>query len=100
MAILGLAPHRYGSIHAQGGEDEWLEVRPLLLARAIGHLEGEVVRLGTLGIAPHTAGGRLHVPRAALHAKARRGPARPGGAARHGAEVVEASKDTAHGIIV
>ena len=48
IAIRGLAPNWYGTVHAQGGEDALLEVRPLILALAIGHLEGEVLRFSKL----------------------------------------------------
>jgi hypothetical protein len=48
IAVLGLAPERHGAIHAEGGQDAWLEVRPFVLAIALGHLQGEVLRLGQL----------------------------------------------------
>ena len=100
IPILGLAPNRYRTLHAQGGEDELLQVRSLILAIAIGHLEGEVLLLGKLVIAPDTAGGRSKVHIAALQAKPRGRPDRTGREELHGADVVEAIEDTAHGIIV
>src|SRR5262245_11733223 len=100
MAILGLAPKRHRPVHTQAGEDAWREVRPLRLALALGHLAGQGLRLGTLVLAPDTAGGRITVPRAALQAKPRSRSDGTGGAEPHRAEVVEASEDPARGIVV
>src|SRR5919109_1639278 len=65
IAIVELAPDRYRTIHAQRGQDEVLEVGPCIFAIAIGHLQGEVLGLGKLVIAPDTVGGRIKVDIAA-----------------------------------
>src|SRR5215813_2900130 len=99
MPILGLAPNRYSAIDAQRGQHKLLEIRPLILAIAISHLEGEVLRLGKLVIAPDTARGRIKVYIAALQAKSHGRPDRTGREEPHGTKVVEAIEDTPHGII-
>src|SRR5919108_3577502 len=100
MADLGLAPDRHGAIHAEGGQDELLEVRPFVLAIAISHLKGEVLRLGKLIVTPDTAGGRIKVHIAALQAKPHGRPDRTGREEPHRAKVVEAIEDTSRGIVV
>src|SRR6185503_7320818 len=100
IAVLGLAPDRHGAIHAEGGQDAVLEVRPFVLAIAIGHLQGEVLRLGKVIVTPDTAGGGIKVHIAALPAKPHGCPDRTGRAEPHRAKVVEAIKDTARGIVV
>jgi len=99
IPILGLAPNRHSAFHAQSGEDELLEVRPLLLAIAIGHLEGEVLRLGKLIRAPDTAGGGIKVYLASLQVTPHDRSDGTVGKEPHSAEVVEAIEDTPHGII-
>jgi hypothetical protein len=54
MAIFALAPHRHGTISAEGGQHKLLEIRPFILAIAIGHLEREVLLLSKLLLAPDT----------------------------------------------
>src|SRR5215831_19108867 len=98
MPILVLAPNRYSAIDAQSGQHKLLEIRPLVLAIAIGHLVGEVLRFGKLILAPDTAGGRIKVHIAALYAKPCGSTDRTGGKKPHGAEVVEAIEDAPHGI--
>jgi hypothetical protein len=99
IAILGLAPNWHGTVHAQGGEDELLEVRPLILAITIGHLEGEVLRFGKLIVAPDTAGGGIKVHVASLQVKPGDRADSTIGKEPHRAEVVEAIEDAPHGII-
>jgi hypothetical protein len=77
-----------------------LEVRPFVLALALGHLQGEVLRLGKVIVTPDTAGGRIKVHRASLQAKPRGRPDGTGREEPHRAKVVEAIEDTARGIVV
>src|SRR5262245_5236344 len=67
---------------------------------AIGHLKGQVLRLGKLIVAPDTARGRIKVDIAALQAKPHGSPDRTGREEPHRAEVVEAIEDTPRGIVV
>ena len=76
-----------------------LEVRPFILAIAIGHLEGEVLRFGELIRAPDTAGGGIKVHIAALETKSCGSTNGTGRKEPHRAKVIEAIEDTAHGII-
>jgi hypothetical protein len=75
-----------------------LEVRPLLFALALGHLEGEVLCLGTRIVAPDTAGSGIKVHGASFQGKP--GDRADGtiGKEPPGATVVEASADAPHGI--
>src|SRR5215470_17859101 len=100
IAILGLAPNRYRTVYAQGGEDALLEVRSLILAIAIGHLKGQVLGLGKLVLAPDTARGRIKMDVATLQATPHGRPDRTGREEPHGTKVVEASEDTPRGIVV
>src|SRR5262249_24315248 len=100
IPILGLAPDRYGAIDAEHGQHKLLEVRPLILAIAIGHLEGEVRRLGKLIVAPDTVRSGIKVHIAALQVKPCGSADRTGGKEPHRAEVVEAIEDAPHGIII
>jgi len=100
LAVRGLAPERHGTLHAEGGQAAGLEVRPVVLALARGPLHGEGLRRGTGRGTPDPAGGRINVPRAALHAQPRGRPDRTGRAAPQRAQVVEASEDTARGLVV
>src|SRR5262245_3261726 len=99
MPILGLAPNRHRALHAQGGEDELLEVRPLILALTISHLEGEVLRLGKLILTPDTAGGGIKVHIASLQVNPRDRSDGTVGKEPHRAEVVETIEDASHRII-
>ena len=76
-----------------------LEVRPLLLAIAIGHLEGEVLRFSKLIVAPDTAGGGIKVDIASLQVKPGDRADGAVGQEPHRAEVVKAIEDAPHGII-
>src|SRR4029450_14018921 len=71
---------------------------PFVLAIAIGHLKGEVLRLGKLIVTPDAAGGGIKVHIAALQAKPRGRPDCTGREEPHRAKVVEAIEDTARGI--
>jgi hypothetical protein len=99
LAIVALAPDGHGAIHAERGQHKLLEVRPFVLAIAIGHLEGEVLRLGKLIVAPDTARGGIKVHIAASQVKPRDRADGTIGKEPHGAEVVEAIEDAPHGII-
>ena len=46
IAILRFAPERDSPIHTQGGEDELLQVWPLVLAIAMGDRKGAALLLG------------------------------------------------------
>src|SRR5262244_2925169 len=100
LAVLGRAPDRPGALHAEGGQDAWLEVRPFVLALAISPLQGEGLRLGTVLVAPDTTGGRSKGHRAALQAQPRGRPDRTGREEPHRTTVIEASEATARGIVV
>jgi hypothetical protein len=100
IAVFRLAPNRHGTVHAQGREDELLEVRSLILAIAIGYLEGQGLCLGKLIVAPDTARGGIKVHIASLQAKPHGSSDGTGREESHGAEVVEVIKDTSHGIVV
>src|SRR5215813_1506412 len=100
MPILGLAPNRDSAIDAQRGQHKLLEIRPLVLAIALGHLEGEVLRLGKLILTPDTARGGIKVHITALQAKPCSSADGTGSKEPHSAEVVEAIEDASHDIVV
>ena len=76
-----------------------LEVRPLIFALAIGHLEGDVLCFGKPIVAPDTAGGGIQVHVASLQVKPCDRADGTVGKEPHRAKVVEAIEDAPHGII-
>jgi hypothetical protein len=76
-----------------------LEVWPLILAIAIGHLKGEVLGLGKLIRTPDAAGGGIKMHITALQAKPCGSPDGTGREEPHRAKVIETIKDTAYRII-
>jgi len=100
IPILGLAPKRYSALDAQRGPHKLLEIRPLVLALALGHLAGEVRRLGTLRLPPDTARGGITVPITARQAQPCGSADGTGGTEPPGAEVVAAIEDAPHDIVV
>jgi hypothetical protein len=99
MPILGLAPHRHRTVHAQGGEEAWLAVRPLLLALARGHLQGEVRPCGPRRVAPDTARGGSTVHGASFHGNPRARADGTIGPEPPRAKGVAAVADAPHGLI-
>ena len=99
LAILGCAPHGHGALDAEGGQHQLRQVRSLILALTLGHLEGEGLRLSPLILAPDPAGGRIKVPVAVLQAKPHGSADGTGGKETHGAAVVETLEDAPPGIV-
>ena len=89
IAILGFAPDRNGPIDAECGEDELLQVGPLVLAIAMGNCKGPLLRLRKHIIAIHRHGSRIKVDVALVEAKDLISPYGTGCEDLHRARIIE-----------